>query len=405
MRDREKTPLRRWALLAAGTLALLFAGIIYGWSILKAPLAGAFGWSAGQLAVNFTVMFCFFCAGGIGGSLLTRRTSPRTTLLAAALCVFAGFGLASCLSGRSLFALYLSYGVLCGLGIGMAYNAVISTVSRWFPDKPGVCSGVLMMGFGLSALVVGNAANRLLETPGIGWRAVYLGLGAATGAALLLAALLLRLPRETDGLPAPKAAPEGAAESGCTTRQMLSGGRFYLLFLYLVLTSMVGNSVLSFARDFALSLGAASRTAAALVGVCSVCNGAGRVLSGLLFDLLGRRRTMLLANILTILAPAAALLAARLGSPGTGAAALCLVGLSYGCCPTFVTAGTMELFGRRHYSLNFSLMNTNLLFASFSAAAAGALAARTGGYAGIFLLLTGCAAAALPLNLALNRSR
>ena len=73
--------------------------------------------------------------------------------------------------------LYLSYGILAGLGIGVAYNVIISTVSAWFPDKKGLCSGALMMGFGASALVVGRLASALMAGPG--WRTAYLAVGLA----------------------------------------------------------------------------------------------------------------------------------------------------------------------------------------------------------------------------------
>ena len=71
----------RWLYLAVGVVALLFAGIIYGWSILKAPLAADFGWTADQLALNFTLTMCFFCLGGFVGGLLSKKIGTRLTLI------------------------------------------------------------------------------------------------------------------------------------------------------------------------------------------------------------------------------------------------------------------------------------------------------------------------------------
>ena len=149
----------RWLHLAAGVLALLFAGIIYGWSILKAPLAADFGWTADQLALNFTLTMCFFCLGGMAGGLLSKRIGSRASLILAGVLSCLGFFLTARLDGASVAMLYVSYGVLAGLGIGIAYNVIISTVNAWFPDKKGTCSGALMMGFGASALVVGNTVS------------------------------------------------------------------------------------------------------------------------------------------------------------------------------------------------------------------------------------------------------
>ena len=74
-----KAPTIRWFYLTIGILSMLFAGILYSWSILKAPLADAFGWNASQLTMNFTLTMCFFCLGGVGGGLLARRLGTCCT--------------------------------------------------------------------------------------------------------------------------------------------------------------------------------------------------------------------------------------------------------------------------------------------------------------------------------------
>ena len=89
--------------------------------------------------------------------------------------------------------LYLAYGFLAGLGIGISYNVVVATVSAWFPDKKGLCSGCLMMGFGASALVLGNWASSMFEGA-MGWRRTYVILGLALGAVLILTGLILKRP-------------------------------------------------------------------------------------------------------------------------------------------------------------------------------------------------------------------
>jgi OFA family oxalate/formate antiporter-like MFS transporter len=157
----------RWLYLAVGTVALAFAGIIYAWSILKAPLAEEFHWSSAALAVNFTLTMSFFSVGCMVGGLLCRKIGFKPTVLLAAVLGFLGFFLTSRMSGEHILTLYLSYGVMAGLGIGMAYNSLISAANRWFPDKPGFCSGCLMMGFGLSTLILGTLAERLMAQPGL----------------------------------------------------------------------------------------------------------------------------------------------------------------------------------------------------------------------------------------------
>ena len=126
MMNKHKNPLAvRWGYLAVGVFAMLFAGILYAWSILKSPLAAAFGWSASELALNFTLAMSCFCIGGLLGARLSKRAGHRTALVAAGILSAAGFWLTAALRSPSVWLLYLTYGVLAGLGIGIAYNVMI----------------------------------------------------------------------------------------------------------------------------------------------------------------------------------------------------------------------------------------------------------------------------------------
>ena len=161
MNTTHKNLNMRWFYLVIGIIAMLFAGVLYAWSILKSPLTTEFGWSASALALNFTLAMSFFCIGGLLGANLSKRAGHRIALIVAGILALMGFVFTSMLPSTSVGMLYITYGVLAGLGIGIAYNVIISTVSIWFPDKKGVCSGCLMMGFGASALILGNFANSL----------------------------------------------------------------------------------------------------------------------------------------------------------------------------------------------------------------------------------------------------
>lgn len=393
----------RWLYLALGVLAMLFAGVIYAWSILKAPFADF--WDASQLALNFTLTMTFFCLGGFVGAKLSKRFGTMVAILTAGVLTAAGFILASTITGKQILLLYLSYGLLAGLGIGISYNVVISTVNAWFPDKKGLCSGCLMMGFGASSLVLGNLASAAMEK--LGWNTAFVMLGVGLGAVLTLTALILKKPDKTVVLPAPKAKKSGKAENfeirDYTTGQMLRRWSFWMAFVGIGLLAAVGSSVISFARDLALSVGAAASLATTLVGVLSVCNGLGRILTGALFDAMGRRFTMMAANILTIAAAGVTLLAVVLHSLPLCIAGLCLVGLSYGSCPTVSSAFVSAFYGGKYFPTNFSIMNFNLIGSSLMATACGSLLTSTGAYTAPFLLLLGLACGALVLNFIIRK--
>ena len=203
----------RWFYLAVGVVAMLFAGVLYAWSILKAPLAAEFGWGASALALNFTLAMSFFCIGGLLGAQIAKGAGHRAALLISGGVSALGFALTAVLKSASVGSLYVTYGVLAGLGIGIAYNVVIATVSGWFPDKKGLCLTGMSYGacptitaaftssfFGMKHFstnmafmtftvmggsLIATLSNKVLELTGT-YNATFVMLLALTGVALAL---------------------------------------------------------------------------------------------------------------------------------------------------------------------------------------------------------------------------
>lgn len=391
----------RWLYMAVGVVAMLFAGVLYAWSILKSPLADEFSWGASELALNFTLAMTFFCVGGLLGAQLSKRLGHLVALISAGAIAVAGFLLTAALNGTSVVILYLTYGVLAGLGIGIAYNVVIATVSAWFPDKKGLCSGCLMMGFGASALVLGNAADAMFKSA-VGWRATYIAVGVAILVVLSLAGVVLKRPGAEVTFPTPdsaRAKGAGAVEvKDLTSAEMLRRPSFWMAFLCISFLAAVGSSVISFAKDLALSVDAPEALAVSLVGVLSVCNGFGRILTGAVFDVIGCRKTMLCANILTIGAAAVTLTAVSVNSLVLCIVGVCLTGMSYGACPTITSAFTSSFFGMKNFSNNMAFMTFTVMVGSFVATASNKVLEATGGYTATFIMLLALTFAALVLN-------
>ena len=395
----------RWAYLVIGVIAMLFAGIIYAWSILKAPLAEQFGWGASQLTLNFTLTMCFFCIGALLGGFVSRKIGTKLPIIIAGILAGLGFVLTSTLNGSSIVMLYITYGVMAGLGIGVAYNVLLSIINAWFPDKKGLCSGVTLMGFGASALVLGNLAASMFDS--IGWNRTYVILGIALCVVLIIAALLLKKPGADVVFPQPKAAKAAGKEAfemrDYTSGEMLRRPSFWMAFIYLIFMSAVGSSVISFARDLALSVGATVALATTLVGVLSVCNGLGRIITGAVFDAMGRRFTMIAAPALTIVAAGVTLAAVSIHSLPLCIVGLCLTGMSYGSCPTLTSAFTMAFFGPKNYPTNMSFMNFNIMGGSFIATLSSTLLTNSGGYVAPFAMLLALAVVAFVLNLLIRK--
>ena len=396
----------RWFYMIIGVVAMLFAGVLYAWSILKSPLSSGFGWSASSLALNFTLAMSFFCIGGLLGAKISKSMGHRIALIVAGILSALGFCLTSALSGKAVWMLYITYGILAGSGIGIAYNVVIATVSAWFPDKKGVCSGCLMMGFGASALVLGNIVDIMFKST-LGWRMTYVFLGAAICVVLVLAGLLLKKPDEDTILPQPKVNKKASSENFETkdykAGQMLLRPSFWMAFVCISFLAAVGSSVISFAKDLALSVNAPESLAVSLVGVLSVCNGLGRIITGAVYDAIGRRKTMLCANVLTILAASVTLVAVSVGSLPLCIAGLCLTGMSYGACPTITAAFTSSFFGMKNFSTNMALMTFTVMGGSLIATLSTKVLELTGGYVGAFAMLLSLTFAALVLNVFIRK--
>lgn len=342
---------RKWVYLATGTLMFLFCGLLYGWSLFKVPFSTLYPmWSLPQLSLTFTISMVSFCVAAFIAGKLSAFLKPRYIIAISAIMILIGFLGISRLdpadAAGSLIKLYIFYGVFAGGGVGVVYNNVIATVCKWFPGRQGFATGVMLMGFGMGALVLGGIASRLVEAKGL--LDAFAMLGVLFFVVLLLGALIIRTPaacvrQETD---------EKAPVSK-TTAEMLKSLAFRLFFCWGFCLNTAGMMIINSAAPIALAYGAP-----ALVGmIVAVFNGMGRLAIGAIFDQFGRKRTMLINS--TILAAAAIFL---LVGAKTAAVAFILLGLicsgfSYGGNPTTASAFVNQHFGPKHFAVNFSLVN------------------------------------------------
>lgn len=397
---------KRRLILAVGIVAMLFAGIIYAWSILKIPFQSQASFTPAVLAFSYTLTMCFFCIGGYLSGIIIRRIGTRLTILIAGALAGTGISLTGLIASAPLL-LYFSYAFLGGLGIGMAYIAIISTVNSYFPDRKGVSSGALMMGFGASTLILGKLAAYLFDESILGWKNTYLLFGIVIGLVLIAASFFIIPPTPDTVFPEAKsksfAREEVFEERDFKPSEMIRRFTFWRAFLALVCFTAVGSSVISFANDLALSVGATADFAATLVGVLAVCNGLGRILTGVVFDTLGRRFTMIAATVLTTVAAGVTLIAILTVSLPICVVGLCLTGLSYGTSPTVSSAFTLAFYGKRYFASNLSISNFNLIGASFVATLCASLQTSSGGYVIPFILLLSLAVISILLNLTVKK--
>lgn len=384
--------LNRWVYAVVGVIVLVFAGLIYAWSVLATPIAAEFTeWSKAQLSLTFTIAMALFCLGGLVGGLLANRVNVRINVWAAAVLFLLGFILAS--KTQSLAILYVGFGVLGGFASGLAYNAVMSTMSKWFPDKQGLISGILLMGFGIGSFIIGKVYAAFTPAEIGGWRQSFFVFAFILFVVLLIGGFFFVKPGKDFVPPAGTKKEKKNREEGIDVNAgvMLKRPSFWLYFLWAILLSAAGLALISQAGGVAREVapGQSAGTIATVVGLISIFNGIGRVLFGALFDRLGRFKTMLLVNICFIVSVIIVIAGLTTASFPVLIVSFACCGLSYGGITPTNSAFINSFYGPTNYPVNFSIVNLNLLIASFGSTIAGALYDSSGSYLSTFYVMIG----------------
>ena len=150
----------RFIYIATAFVALLFMGLIYAWSLFVEPIETDFGWERAQTSLIFTLSMISFSVGMVVAGIIEQRFSPRIVMVATAIIIAGGFIAAA--QTTTLLWIYITYGIIVGFGVGVGTDCVMSVAVKWYPDKQGIASGGMLMGFGMGALVLGSLASALI---------------------------------------------------------------------------------------------------------------------------------------------------------------------------------------------------------------------------------------------------
>ena len=302
--DRDPSPRstpNRWIILVAAVLVQLAIGAVYAWSVFgKAMQADeAFGWSKSKAAVPFEVVIGMIFVGSYIGGRIQDRKGPRVVALVGGVIYSIGVILASFADGDRFWLLIVGYGVLGGFGLGMVYIVPIAMLQKWFPDKPGLITGIAVAGFGFGAVITAPLGARLIDnTPDLPTRA-FLPLGIGYLVAILIGASLFQNPPKgyvPPGMAAPAATGQAKTTTGpvaskrdFTQDEALRTRQWYLLTAILTLSVTAGISLISVAAGSAADIaGYSTLAAASLVGTLGLFNGAGRIFWGWISDRIGK---------------------------------------------------------------------------------------------------------------------
>lgn len=349
--------------MVSSVLTLAVLGLIYGWSIFRAPLQALFpGWTESMLSNAFTILMCFFALGSMAAGVLSKRIPRPLLCLATAAVMLAGFWGASAVDpqapGQSLAQLYVCYCGLCGLGTGLGYNLITTNVVKWYPDRPGLALGTGLMGYGMGALVMGGLAEALIARFGLPAAFRLLGVGAA--GLLAVVSPLMREPKAGDLPGGPEVKEQACSAQGWTLAQVLRTVEFWSLLLWSVVVSAACLLVVNSAASITAYYGAP----AVLGLIVSVANGAARVVNGILCDTLGFRKMSAIHHLAILAAGALMLAGGYFRHSGVLTAGLVFTGLAFGFTPASVAIYLQKKFGSSHFSVIYSFFSWGLLAAA-----------------------------------------
>lgn len=363
--DRERTVagfgFNRWLVPPAALFIHLCIGEVYAFSVFNLPLTrlgGGTPWTLTDAGWIFSVAIVFLgISSAVTGTWLDR-VGPRKAMVAAALCFGGGFLIAALgISIHSLILVFLGYGVLGGCGLGIGYISPVRTLITWFPDRPGMATGLAIMGFGGGAMIAAPLSVMLMHhfatvtDPGIA--PTFVALGLIYGVFMLIGAAIVRVPAQ-GWMPAGFRAAQPrrlVSTRDVAVSQAVKTRQFYLIWLVLFLNVTAGIGVISQASPMIQEMfhGAVTpAVAAGFVGFLSLFNMAGRFFWASFSDYIGRKATYFVFFFLGIALYIAVPHTAVIGSVALTAICFGVILSMYGGGFSTVPAYLRDIFGTRY---------------------------------------------------------
>ncbi len=343
----------RWLFVALGIVMNVCLGAVYAYSIFLKPVKEAFaGISAFQANLPFMVFLAFFSVLMFFGGRVMEKLGPRKLGIIGGIIVGMGWLLSAFAS--NIWMLTLTYGVIAGSGVGLVYGCPVSMGAKWFPDKKGLAVGLMLAGFGGSALITGKLANVLI--PSVGLPTTFMYFGIAFGLILVVLSLPFRFPA-AGWVPAGwKPAAGTVAASDFTPGEMMKTGAFWGLFFCYIIGCVAGLMAIGISKPVGNEIIKISgETAATLVGIFAIFNAVGRPLFGFLTDKITPRNAAIL-NLLMILTVSILMITAKEGD--TMLYTVCFIGfwLGLGGWLAIAPTATASFFGMKNYAQNYGVV-------------------------------------------------
>ena len=393
--------LNRWYIALAGVFLQVALGAVYAWSVFRVPLAKQFGWSISEVTLTFTISIFVLGISAFFGGLWLNRKGPRIVALTGGALYGVGVFLAS--FSHKLWWLYLSFGLIGGVGLGFAYIVPVAVLVKWFPDRRGLITGIAVGGFGAGALITAPVATRLIQTVGVLNTFAYLGIAYLI--VTVVAGFFMQNP--PDGWKPAGWTPTASQTSqravhDYTLGEALKTWQWYALWLLLFLNTCAGISIISQEAPIFQELTAVSAIAAGgMVGLASIGNAVGRVFWAWVSDLITRRVTFV---VLFLVQALLFWFLPRIGTATSMMIAAFVVLMCYGGGFGTMPAFAADYFGSKNVGPIYGLMLTAWGFASaFGPLFIAYMREFHGSYAGALEVIAGLMAVSALLPILVSR--
>src|SRR5713101_1065359 len=351
----------RWIIAIAGVFFQIALGAVYAWSVFRVPLTKQFGWSISEVTLTFTISIFVLGIAAFFGGLWLNRKGPRIVALTGGALYGLGVFLAS--FSHSLWWLYLSYGLIGGIGLGLGYIVPVAVLVKWFPDRRGLITGIAVGGFGAGALVTAPVATRLIQSVGV--LSTFAYLGVAFLIVTVVSGYFMQNPPEgwkPEGWTPTASQASQRSSRDYTLGEALRTWQWWALWLLLFLNTSAGISVISQEAPLFQELARVSAVVAAgMVGAVSLGNALGRVFWAWASDVITRKATFfvmfLVQALLFWFLPS-------ITSAGILTAVAFIILLCYGGGFGTMPAFAADYFGAKNVGPIYGLMLTAWGFAS-----------------------------------------
>lgn len=300
----------RWLIALAAIGIHISIGSVYAWSVLTRPIMAAMGWSLKETTWTFSLAILFLgLSAGLLGSFAEKIGPKKSGLLSTLFFGIGMLGTAYTLEQSSLTLLYIFYGVIGGVGLGVGYITPVSTLVKYFPHNRGFATGLAIMGFGFAALIAGplmqylTAAYSLVQTFQI--------LGVAYIIIMTLSSLYLKPPTTATTTTVADSKDGAKTETpkksifnrGMNAHEAMKTWQFSALWWIFFINITCGIGLLAVASPMAQEIvGMNATEAASMVGIIGLLNGLGRIGWSTISDYIGRPFTYMLFFLIEILA-------------------------------------------------------------------------------------------------------